>query len=245
MDADKYSSIIVEEKVWHISDYRGDSFYLIVGDKKAILFDTGMGTGDLKGYIQSLTSKPVEVIISHAHWDHIMQADQFEKVFINYKDIEIIELFNMDIDYSNFLDIKDGEIIDLGKRKLEVIEVPGHTPGSIVLLDKENKLLFSGDALGAGHTWMQLPGCLSLRVYLENLYKLLRRINEFEKIYNGHLAYRDMVAFPSSYLYDLIKAVEKVINGELAGEPYPYGNFGGLYVTYGTATLVYNPENIK
>lgn len=245
MKSNEYASMLVEDGVYHISDYRGDSFYLIFGDNKAILFDTGMGNGDLKGYIKSLTDKEVEVIISHAHWDHIMQANQFEKVYMNHKDIEIIKLFNMNIDYTNFLDIRDGEIIDLGKRKLEVIEVPGHTPGSTVLLDKDNKLLFSGDAIGAGHTWMQLPGCLPLTRYLESLYRLSKRSNEFEKIYNGHLSGTDFKPFPREYLFDLIKAAEKVISRELVGEPYPYGNFGGLYVTYGMATLVYNPQNVK
>jgi hypothetical protein len=54
-----------------------------------------------------------------------------------------------------------------------------------------------------------------------------------------------MTPYSSDYLLDLIKAVEKVIFGELKGEPYPYGNFGGLYVTYGKAVLVYNPDNIR
>lgn len=245
MEKDKYSSILVEKDIWHISDYRGDSFYLIIGENKAILFDTGMGEGNLREYVQSLTNKPIDVVISHAHWDHIMQADQFDKVYINPKEIEIIKIFNMPIDYSRFLNIKEGDIIDIGGRTLEIIEVPGHTPGSIVLLDKEQRILFSGDATGSGHTWMQLPGCLPLTVYLKSLYKLVDRINDFEKIYNGHLSQRNGVPFSSDYLYDLIKAVEKVINGELNGEPYPYGNFGGLYVTYGSATLVYDPKNIK
>jgi glyoxylase-like metal-dependent hydrolase (beta-lactamase superfamily II) len=245
METDKYISRLVEENVYHISDYRDDSFYLIIGENKAILFDTGMGTGDLKKYIGSLTNKDVEVVISHAHWDHIMQVNQFEKVYMNHKDIEIIKIFKMDIRYDHFLDIKDGDILDIGGRKLEVIEVPGHTPGSIVLLDNKYKLLFSGDAIGAGHTWMQLPGCLLLSSYLESLHKLAKRSNEFEKIYNGHLAQRNGIPVPREYLFDLIKAVEKVISGELMGEPYPYGNFGGLYVNYGMATLVYNPQNIK
>ncbi|HOL40102.1 MAG TPA: MBL fold metallo-hydrolase [Dictyoglomaceae bacterium] len=244
MKTDEYKATLVEPKVWHISDYREDSMYLIEGIKRAILFDTGMGTGNLKGFLEGLTEKPIEVVISHAHWDHIMQANLFDKVYMSPKDQELIKIFDIKIDYSNFIDIKEGDIFDLGDRILEVIETPGHTPGSIVLLDEKNKLLFSGDAVGAGHVWMHLPGCAPLKAYLETLKKLEGRLNKYEKIYNGHLAQKDCKPVPNSYILDLIKAVEKVISGELKGESYPYSEFKGLYVTYGSATLVYNPENI-
>ncbi len=240
MNTEVYHSILIEPKVWHITDYRNDSMYLIEGEKRTILFDTGMGTGDLKSYVKNLTDKLIEVIISHAHWDHIMQANQFDKVYMNHKEIEIIKMFNMNIDYSNFLDVKDKDIFDLGNRKLEVMEVPGHTPGSIVLLDDENKIIFSGDAIGAGHTWMHLPGCLSLNKYINSLYKLYERIKNYKKIYHGHLGENGPLNI--NYLKDLINAVENVLKGKVKGEPYPYGNFQGLYVTYGIATLVYNPE---
>jgi len=244
MDVCYYSNFLIKSGIWHISDYRNDSMYLIEGEKFTILFDTGMGEGNLREYIQNLTKKPIKVIISHAHWDHIKQANQFDEVYINHNDFYIFELFKMDINYSKFLNIKDGEILDLGDRMLEVIEVPGHTKGSIVLLDKRNKFLFSGDALGAGHAWLQLPGCLPLTIYLKSLYKLAERINDFEKIYHGHLPQTNMNPVSPDYLLDLIKAVEMVISGKIKGEPYPYGNFGGLYINYGKATLVYNPENI-
>lgn len=62
----------------------------------------------------------MKVIISHAHWDHIKQANQFDEVYINHNDFYIFELFKMDINYSKFLNIKDGEILDLGDRMLMV-----------------------------------------------------------------------------------------------------------------------------
>ncbi len=237
-----YSSILVEPRIWHITDYRNDSMYLIEGKEKAILFDTGMGTGNLKGYIQDLTDKSIEVIISHAHWDHIMQVNQFKRVYMNHKEFEIIKIFNMDIDYTHFLNIKDKDIFDLGDTRLEVMEVPGHTPGSIVLLDEENKIIFSGDAVGAGYTWMHLPGCLPLSRYIESLYKLYERIKNFKKIYHGHL--KESKPLDIFYLEDLIKAVEKVIRREVIGKTYNYGNFEGLYVEFGSVVLVYNPANI-
>ncbi|MCS7201266.1 MAG: MBL fold metallo-hydrolase [Dictyoglomus sp.] len=241
-NTDIYNSILIEPQIWHIFDYRKDSMYLIEGKEKAILFDTGMGTGALKDYLKNLTNKPIEVIISHAHWDHIMQAHQFEKVYMNHKEVEIIKIFNINIDYSNFIDVKTKDIFDLGDRVLEIMEVPGHTPGSIVLLDDKNKIVFTGDAIGAGHTWMHLPGCLPLKEYIINLYNFYERIKDYKKIYHGHLG--DNGPLNIKYLKDLIIAVEKIIKGEIKGEPYPYSSFRGLFVTYESATVVYNPENI-
>lgn len=242
MREDEYHVFLLEKGAWHVSDFRDDSIYLIEGSEKAIVVDTGMGKGDLKGFIKTLTKKPFEVVITHAHWDHIMQANQFERVYLNHKDFQIIDMFKLDVSYGNFLDLREGDLFDLGGRVLEVIEVPGHTPGSIVLLDKDNELLFSGDAIGAGHTWMHLPGCLPLSVYLESL-KKLQRLNSFKKIYHGHL--KESKPFGPEYLRDLIKAVELVLEGSLKGESYPNEVFKGLYVTCGSAVLVYDPNNLK
>lgn len=151
METDKYSSILIEPGVYLITDYNFDSMYLIVGTQKAILLDTGMGTGDLKGFVSELTDKPIEVVISHAHPDHILQANQFDKVYMSDKEKEIVKILNINVDVSGFIDIKEGDRFDLGGRIIEVIELPGHTPGSIVLLDRENRLLFTGDAIGSGH----------------------------------------------------------------------------------------------
>lgn len=242
MKKDEYSFSQVEPGVWHIIDYRKDSMYLVEGEREALLIDTGMGEGDLKALVNSITKKPLSVLITHAHWDHIMQADQFEKVYLNHRDISIIELFKLKVPVQRFMDVREGHVFDLGGRFLEVVEVPGHTPGSIVLIDRQNKLLFSGDAIGAGHTWMHLPGCLPLAVYLGSLERLLQ-VDGFEKIYHGHLT--ESKIFDVQHLKDLIEAVRLVVEGKLVGQPYNFGNFEGLYVTHRSAVLVYDPTNVR
>lgn len=245
METDKYSSILIEPGVYLITDYNFDSMYLIVGTQKAILLDTGMGTGDLKGFVSELTDKPIEVVISHAHPDHILQANQFDKVYMSDKEKEIVKILNINVDVSGFIDIKEGDRFDLGGRIIEVIELPGHTPGSIVLLDRENRLLFTGDAIGSGHVWMQVPGCMSVEVYLQSIKRLESMSDLFDKIYTGHLSQVGNNPLHISYITDMRIITEKVLNGEVQGEPYPYGPFGGLSATYGMATLVYNPENLR
>jgi glyoxylase-like metal-dependent hydrolase (beta-lactamase superfamily II) len=202
-----------------------------------------MGEGDLREFLKTLTDKPIEVIISHAHPDHILQAGLFDKVYMSSKENEVLKSFGINIDTSRFSDIRDVDMIDLGDRILEVIEVSGHTPGSIVLLDKKNGLLFTGDAIGSGELWMQVPGARTLKSYLESLGKLEGRKGEFSKIYVGHMWI--IKPFSPDYLNDVKTAVEKVLNGELEGKPYPIGVFGGLCVTVGSATLVYNADNVR
>lgn len=245
METDNYSSILIEPGIYLITDYNFDSMYLIGGDQKAILLDTGMGTGDLKGFVSKLTDKPIEVVISHGHPDHILQANQFDTVYMSDKDKEIIKILNINIDVSNFINIKEGDRFDLGGRIIEVFELPGHTPGSLVFLDRKNRLLFTGDAIGSGHVWMQVPGCMSVEVYLQSIKKLESMSNLFDKIYTGHLYQIGNKPLPTSYITDMRIITEKVLNGEVQGEPYPYGPFGGLYATYESATLVYNPENLR
>src|SRR5690554_4686896 len=241
----KYALYEFDHDVWHIVDYARTSMFLIEGRERALLVDTGMGRGNLKGFIRRITDKPLDVVITHAHWDHIGQAGQFERLYMSEKEKEIIELFKMKVDLSNFCYIEEGYVFDLGDRKLEVIEVPGHTPGSIVLLDAENKLLFSSDAIGTGHLWMHIPGTLSLERYLESLRRLVERKAEFEKIYTGHLLEVGNEPLDHEYFDNIIFLVEQVLAGEMEGQEYPNKSFPGLYVEKGQALLVYNPDNIR
>ena len=241
----KYALYEFDHDVWHIVDYARTSMFLIEGRERALLVDTGMGRGNLKGFIRKITDKPLDVVITHAHWDHIGQAGQFEKVYMSEKEKELIDLFNIKVDLSKFSYIEDGYIFDLGDRKLEVIEVPGHTPGSIVLLDAENKLLFSSDAIGTGHLWMHIPGSLPLEKYLDNLRRLAERKAEFEKIYTGHLMEVGNKPLDHEYFDNIIFLVEQVLAGEVESQEYPNRSFPGLYVEKGKALLVYNPDNIR
>lgn len=135
--------------------------YLVLGDEKALLFDTGWGNADLKAYVGTITQLPVMVVNSHAHPDHIGGNLQFDIVWIGENEVDstdpIIPLDNQvkfplceDIrrgDGYQFDFLKNGEIINLGGRELEVVEIPGHTQGSIGLLDYKTRLLLSGDAI--------------------------------------------------------------------------------------------------
>lgn len=202
----------VADKVWRIDDHGGDNMYLVEGNEKALLIDAGTGVADLAAHFKSITSLPIIVINTHGHPDHCGGDFQFKEVYAHNADFEMISFFCNEnahenavnrtedespeltrfllSDIDNFkmpalLSIQQGFIFDLGNRSLEVIEVPGHTKGSICLLDKKNKLLFTGDNDNT-LVWLFLDGCLPLEQYVQTLQNLKRRSDEFITLLPGH-----------------------------------------------------------
>lgn len=165
---------LIMPSVFRIDDYFMSSCYLIEGKNNALLIDTGMGEGDFKGLVESLTSKPVILAITHPHPDHMYHAGSFQKIFI-HKDAAVKfatvfeDMRNMDISqYDNMYGMKlpewqkeqstdicklqDGDCLNLGDCEIKVAFLPGHTPYDCVFIDDKHKLVFTGDALGSGYT---------------------------------------------------------------------------------------------
>lgn len=152
--------------IWHIGDDRDNFCTLIVGETGAILFDTTMGFDDLKLYVSVITDHEPMVINSHSHFDHIGGNRQFDRVYMSPEEFPLLELgasriptltVTLEADLSpleccytdreRILPIEPGTVIDLGGKTVEVIPMPGHTPGSIGLLCREDRLLLAGDTL--------------------------------------------------------------------------------------------------
>lgn len=136
--------------------------YLALGAEKALLIDTGFGLSDLKAYVETLTDLPLTVLNTHVHPDHSGGNGQFDVVCVG--EHETPETDDGVLFYTipgqrdacdavkrggsyRFRHLHDGERIDLGGRALRVVEIPGHTPGSIALFDESTRLLLSGDAI--------------------------------------------------------------------------------------------------
>ncbi len=256
---------LVANKVWRISDHGSDNMYLVEGDEKALLIDTGIGVADLAQFIRTLTKLSVIVVNTHGHPDHVGGNFQFSEVYAQPMDFELTSQFSSQTNHEHtiqvtmkdnpdfvspfnkdttvyktpaLLPVKSGYMFDLGDRKLEVIDVPGHTKGSIVLLDAENKLLFTGDNNNT-LVWLFLDGCLPLEVYLQTLQKLNQRSAEFDKILPGHGEVLD-----KSFINDQIVCAQKIISGECKGEKYESFAGSALKCTYQRASIAYNPDNI-
>ncbi len=149
--------------LFRIDDYFTSSAYLVCGTERALLIDTGLGEGDLPALIESLTPLPVEVAVTHPHEDHMAQAHCFPKTWLHRRDIESMERNRRQMEEvfgrtlapapkaEQFCPLEDGTVIDLGGGvQLEAVELGGHTPNSVVFIDRAHKSIFTGDAIGSG-----------------------------------------------------------------------------------------------
>ena len=158
--------------------------YLILGKKRALLFDTGMGISDMKKLVQGLTTLPVSVLNSHTHNDHVGDNWQFDDIYgmdtdftrasakgsrddaqAEIKPDQLCAPFPSGFDPKTYATrpfkithwLHGGDTIDLGGRVLKVITTPGHTPDSISLLDQAHGLLFTGDTYYRGLIYLYRP----------------------------------------------------------------------------------------
>ena len=153
-------------------------------------------------------------------------------------DINKIRSFEMPI----FHALHEGDVLDLGNRRVECIEVAGHTPGGICFLDETTKILFSGDACNQN---LLVLGC-SVRKTLEGLYHLKTYETRYERSYSGHIGFGGMQGYfsqPETILDDCIKTAEQILSGEAEGKTAP--REGMLYAEYGTARLSYYPDCLE
>lgn len=173
------------------------SSYLVVGRERALLFDLALKEKNLVEYAAQLAAKPIQIVISHAHVDHIFHANKTEEVWLHQKDEQLFRkgtFFQRGVKPCPQLKfLSDGDEIDLGERVLDVIHIPGHTDGSILLLDRNTKILLSGDTV----TRRLLYG-LHTYVPLKQFCDRLSQLNEkdFEQIYTAH----DRAALPKSHI---------------------------------------------
>ncbi len=211
--------------------------YIVIGDDKAAIIDTMNGYNDLYKVVRSITDKPVIVINTHGHPDHIYGNIYFEEAYLNPKDNELALMFENEPEFKDqiqkyglsmppFKPISGGDVIDLGGKTLEVYDLPGHTPGGIVLLLKEDRILFTGDSVNH-HLWMMLDGCPGLSEFIKALDDVMFLENEADVILHGHAASFDDI----SLLRCMRQGITDIINGKTSDDT-PYQWFGGEAVQH-------------
>jgi glyoxylase-like metal-dependent hydrolase (beta-lactamase superfamily II) len=82
--------------------------------------------------------------------------------------------------------VKEGDTIDLGQRKLEIIDLPGHTPGSIGVLDVDARVLISGDPIQRHGKIFMFGSHRNMDAYIESLERLEKRTSECDEIWPSH-----------------------------------------------------------
>ena len=253
----EYWSDPIGKGMWRIQDFGGsignEDMYLIEGKDRALLFDTGMGRGDLAAYVKKLTKLPVDVAITHGNRDHFLQVDQFQNSTVYLSELDVTRL-PPQLVTPKYKWIKGGDVIDIGGgRKFEVIPVPGHSLGSVLYVDFANKIAITGDAISSGSmVYMFAPTCAALDEYLDGLKKLEQRIKTLDglTLLVGH-HYQERTplngAAGKQLITDMRIAAEKVLRGE-EGKPARTGRDGRFIelrqLDVGLAGLWYNPKNL-
>ena len=173
---------------WEIGEFDCDSPFLLIGQERALLIDTGIGIGDLAGAVKKLTDKPITLVLSHNHLDHVGGMGWFPEASMSRDDW--FTMFRMVPDlaarrgYAEFirnrsglsypydpeadiqlwpaipriLPLEDGQIFDLGGRVVTAYACPCHTLGSMVFLDESTRTLFAGDVLNCNLLLAGVPG---------------------------------------------------------------------------------------
>lgn len=221
----------VLEKVYLIDDAGDSTCYLVCGRDKAVLVDTANGYEDLRVIVRTLTDLPVMVVNTHGHGDHIFGNVYFDEAYIHPEDLALAEYFfgcaKEDLDKHGLKPcplkpIEVGDRIDLGDRELEVVSLRGHTAGSIGLLDRTQRALYTGDGLNF-HLWMQLDHSLSIReVQKTFLHVKEKYAKDFDWILTGHA--KDLRG--ADVLDLLLNACDEILAGRTENDP-PYEFFGG------------------
>lgn len=247
---DQVTVSVLKENVLVFETFDNTTMYLIEGDEQAALIDMGTTCDGLDQIVKQLCSKPLIVIGTHAHPDHIGCIDQFEKVWLHKADSVLIKQFAKDYK-GDILYLEAGQVFDLGGRKLEVDLMPGHTPGSIVLLDKENGDCYTGDAFGSGQVWLQTIPHTPIKVYYESCVRMEKIMNDtgISRIYCGHYPYLKK-ALDLGYLIESKDLAKRISDGEdVNAVYYPYtpdkDNKNIVIARNGFAMIVYDSENIN
>lgn len=182
--------------------------WLLVGRDRALLFDSGLGVADIGAVVKGLTDKPVRVLASHVHWDHIgghgcfgefyvheAELGWIEKSFPLSRNAVLTELYKGKLPegfdaerYELFRGeaaavLRGGDIIYLGGRRLEVIHTPGHSPGHVCLWEAEQGWLFTGDTVYKGCIYADFPST-DPEALLDSLERLARL--PVKRIFPGH-----------------------------------------------------------
>ena len=239
--------------------------YLIIGEHGALLFDTGMGIGDIQKVTAELTKRPIIVLNSHTHNDHVGGNWQFNSIYGMDTDFtrnnargsredaqaeiasdQICGALPQGFDAKTYATrpwkitayAHDGDRFDLGGRTLEVVATPGHTPDSVSLIDRTNGLLFSGDTYYPAPIWLFRPET-DLAAYAASIRRLAALAPQIKIVLGAH---NIPVALPS-VLPRLVAAFDQVRAGKVRAGPASPGKV--LYTVDGFSFLMATPPLVS
>lgn len=154
--------------------------FLILGSNTALLLDTGFTDSDVLTAVRTVTDAPLQVLLTHGDLDHAGGLGNFEEAWLHEKDWNLVHAS------TRLHPLREGDTFCCGDWKLQVIEIPGHTYGSVAFADFEKKVLFSGDSVQKGGPIYLFGSHRNLNLYIQSERKLEAMACRFETIYPCH-----------------------------------------------------------
>ena len=208
MQESDYTIIQINGNSWRIEN-GGVRFFLLTGTERALLVDSGMTVHCAKEIAEGLTGLPVSLFNTHADPDHIGSNGEFDRFYMHPAEESN---YRSRGGTGDIQPVREGDVIDLGGRKLAVIGLPGHTPGSIALLDIDARVLISGDPIQQGTVFMFGPQ-RNMAEYIGSLERLEQHRDKFDWLWPSHGVFpvgRDTL--------DLVRrCAGKIVRGEADG----------------------------
>lgn len=213
-----------------------ETLYLIEGKDKAALLDAGTSIPDLDKIVAKITKKPVSLLLTHGHGDHVGGAGCFDELWMNTADAGMLRNYKGTVHH-----IENGQRFDLGGRVLEAFYTPGHTNGSITFLEVGTDKGYSGDAYGSTNLLVNT----SLETILNTAVESLKYYKEhgYKYFYPGHYWGDNLETLDR--IEEIRQISEDVLDGKIEGEPAGNGGMGlNRIVRIGEFRFNYSDRNI-
>ena len=226
MVTSKFPCVEIAPNTYEIDEFDCCSLFLIVGTERALVIDTGVGVGDFRGFVESITTKPYDVVMTHGHTDHMGGAGFFDTLYMHRADWGIFPFpptvaqrtfttillssgrtglsypYNLDADVREWpimprvKPLEDGQQFPLGGRTVTAYHTPGHTPGCMMFIDDQSRILFTGDSCNCNFRLFHELGAADF-VSIQRAHAAFQRVLALEgvaydadKAFNQHHDYR-------------------------------------------------------
>lgn len=221
----------------HVTRIRGaisEYMYLVEGEDRALLIDSGCGVGNIAAYVGTLTTLPLTVVLTHGHYDHCGGMYRFDEVYLNREERiptaihyteEVGARIAKEHGFSDdpeavtrirdirMLDLEDGRVFELGGGvEVEAICCPGHTVATMAMLIRPDRLLLTGDAC---HwiTYLHFESGLTVERFRKSLVKLQTRESEWDSLLLSH----PVDEAPKSLIPEMIGRCDQLLSRKTEG----------------------------
>jgi glyoxylase-like metal-dependent hydrolase (beta-lactamase superfamily II) len=232
--------------------------YLVLGKECALLIDTGFGLGSLKKETDALTQLPILLVNTHGHPDHSGGNAEYGRPYLDTEDNEVYAVkcsYEARAEEAQGWGISDAadrlqptppepiplprnHVFDLGGRTLRVIHTPGHTHGSVCLLEEESGILFSGDTVQSTPTALLGTYATTVSQYAQTLEAL--RQYPIRAICPGH---RDTMLSPE-LIEKKLQCARRILDGETTQTKYTREGLAYTLTVEGAA-IEFSPGKLK